>query len=251
MRKEIIPVWISLIPVHVLPDYLPLLEDFGIRRIVVLSTTSRFTKIKSADKSERELAARIQEAEDRLAQWASSHRVEWTILQPTLIYDLGKDRNVTEIAGFIRRFGFFPVLGAAKGMRQPIAAVDVAKSCLQVLESPKTVDRCYVIAGRETMTYREMVHRVFEAMGKKPRILAIPLALFRIGIGMVRLIPRFSNWNTAMAERMNHDLTFDCVQAVKDFGFAPCRFLEDPGTEKKTMRTSGESLRQQTDCKKN
>ncbi len=59
--------------------------------------------------------------------------VEWVILRPTLIYGHGRDKNITEIARFIRRFGFFPLLGKANGLRQPIHVEDVAEACFAAL----------------------------------------------------------------------------------------------------------------------
>lgn len=92
----------------------------------------------------------------------------WVILRPTLIYGRGRDRNITVIARFIRRFGFFPVLGRATGLRQPVHAEDVALACHRALEAPAATNRAYNISGGETVTYREMVRRVFLALEGGP-----------------------------------------------------------------------------------
>ena len=96
-----------------------MLERYGACRVVALSSTSRFTKDDSSDPEEQAIALRLADAEARVQAWAASHGVEWVILRPTLIYGLGRDKNIAEIARFIRRFGFFPLFGKAKGLRQP------------------------------------------------------------------------------------------------------------------------------------
>ena len=87
------------------------------------------------------------------------------------------DRNVTMIARFIRRFGFFPLVGNGKGYRQPVHADDVAAACLMVLNRPITFNRNYNLSGGQTLTFREMVEAIFLALDKKPRIVSIPLIL--------------------------------------------------------------------------
>ncbi|MDI6746185.1 MAG: hypothetical protein QMD17_03475 [Rhodocyclaceae bacterium] len=89
-------------------------------------------------------------------------------LPPTLIYGLGRDKNIAEMARFIRRFGFFPVLGKATGLRQPIHTADVAGACLGALRAPDAANRDYNISGGETFAYRDMVARVFVAVGHAP-----------------------------------------------------------------------------------
>jgi nucleoside-diphosphate-sugar epimerase len=216
--------WICVAPIWVLSEHFPLLEASGARRVVVLSSTSRFTKVGSGDTAETTVAMRLIEAEDRFVAWAKSRGVEWVILRPTLIYGLGQDKNISEIARFIRRFGFFPVLGRAQGLRQPIHAEDVAAACVSALQAPDASNRAYNISGGETLTYRDMVARVFAALGRHPRLLAVPLWAFRLAVSMLRHLPRYRQWSAAMAERMNRDLVFDHTEAGRDIGFKPRLF---------------------------
>ena len=216
--------WLCAAPIWVLPEHFTLLESSGAQRIVVLSSTSRFTKEESQDKGEKATAARLIEGEERLKIWAASRGIEWIILRPTLIYGHGQDKNISEIVRFIRQFGFFPLLGKANGLRQPIHVKDVAKACLAALESPAASNHAYNISGEETLPYREMVNRVFAALHRSPRMLTIPFAVFNLAVTCMRLLPRYEHWSVAMAERMNSDLVFDHSDAEKDFGFSPRPF---------------------------
>lgn len=213
--------WICVAPIWVLPEHFPMLEAHGVRRIVALSSTSRFTKGDSVDAGEQVTARRLAVAEGELKAWAEQHGIEWIVLRPTLIYGLGQDKNIAEIARFIRRFGFFPLLGRAEGLRQPIHAEDVAEACAAALLKTEITNRDYNITGSETIPYREMVGRVFAAMNRPARFVSVPLWAFRLAVAFVRLIPRYRHWSFAMAERMSSDLVFDATDAVSDFGFNP------------------------------
>jgi nucleoside-diphosphate-sugar epimerase len=150
--------------------------------------------------------------------------VEWVILRPTLIYGRGRDKNVCEIARFIRRFGFFPLFGPAQGLRQPVHAEDLAAACLAAADAPAAANRAYNLSGGETLRYRDMVGRIFVALNRRPRLLPVPLGAFRTMLAAMRLLPRYRHWSAAMAERMNRDLVFDHAEAVRDLRFAPRPF---------------------------
>ena len=216
--------WISLLPIWILPDYFSLLDSCGARRVVVLSSTSRFTKTDSSDPSEQRVAARLAAGEQGLIDWAEKKGIDWVILRPTLIYGSGRDKNISSIAAVIRRCGFFPLLGAAQGSRQPIHASYVAIACLQALRHSGLVNQAYNISGSETLTYKEMVRRVFVAMGREPRFSRVPSVVFRLTLALLHLLPRFRGVTVGMAERMNRDMIFDHSDARRDFGFKPGSF---------------------------
>lgn len=225
---ERIDLWICAAPIWVLAEHFGFLAASGVRRLVAVSSTSRFTKDGSEDPAERELASRLAKAEEDLRVWAYSHQIEWNILRPTLIYGFGRDQNVAEISRFIKRFRFFPVFGRAEGLRQPVHVLDVANACTSVLLKSELRDRQFDISGGERITYREMCVRIFDAMSTPPRFLTIPLWLFRIGVSFVRLLPRYKKWSVGMAVRMNQDLVFDHSAASREFGYSPRSFVLGP-----------------------
>lgn len=223
-EKTKIPVWLCVAPIWILPEYFDLILAYGVRRIVVLSSTSRFTKNTSFDFNERKIASQLIKGEELVQTWAAAHGIEWIILRPTLIYGYGQDKNVAEIARFIRRFGFFPVFGSAKGLRQPIHVEDVASACVAALSSLNLTGCSYNLTGGEILPYREMVKRVFETLKRTPRLLTVPLWFFQMVILGLRWLPRYKHWTTAMAKRMNQDLIFDSSDAKRDLNFSPRSF---------------------------
>jgi nucleoside-diphosphate-sugar epimerase len=216
--------WICAAPIHVLPEYFSFIEASGANRVVALSSTSRFTKIESSDRNERDAVQRLIAAEDEFQSLARRRGVAWVILRPTLIYGWGRDRNVTEIARFVRRFGFFPLWGEARGLRQPIHVDDVAQVCANALQDSAPAGSAYDISGAEVLSYRAMVARICAAMGQPARMLEIPLPVFRFAVTLLRILPRYRGWSGAMAQRMSQDMAFDHSKAAAELGFRPRPF---------------------------
>lgn len=216
--------WVALCPIWVLEEHFLRLEAAGVTRLVALSSTSRFTKQASADAGERETAATLEAAEATLLAWAGRSGVAATILRPTLIYDGIHDRNIAMMKAWIGRWGFFPLVGAAVGLRQPVHVDDVAAACVAALAaaSPRPA---YDLSGAEALPYRRMVARVFESMGKRPRVVSLPRWLVRAGILPLRALPRYRHITAAMFDRMNEDLAFDHSAAARDLGFSPRPFV--------------------------
>ena len=64
----------------------------------------------------------------------------------------------------------FPLDGQADGLRQPVHAEDVATACVSALTMPAEANRTYNLSDGETLSYREMVCRVFATVGKLPHL---------------------------------------------------------------------------------
>lgn len=217
-------VLIHAAPLWLLPDMLEPLSRRGLRHVIAFGSTSRFTKAASKNTKEQALANRLLEAEKALSDQCERLGIAWTLFRPTMIYGCGRDRNITTIARFIGSFGFFPVLGEGLGLRQPVHAEDLAAACMAAINQPATRNRAYNLSGGETLSYRKMVEAVFHGLGKKPRLLSIPLPLFKGGIAVLSLLPRYRHLSGEMASRMNENLCFDHAEATRDFGYRPRKF---------------------------
>jgi nucleoside-diphosphate-sugar epimerase len=196
----------------------------GLRRVVAFGSTSRFTKERSSDPRERALAARLAAAEAAVEDACAAASVPWTILRPTLIYGGGFDRNVSTIAAFVRRFGFFPVIDGGRGRRQPVHADDLAAASLALLDRAPAISRAYDLSGASTLSYREMVKTICHGLGCRPRIWDVPRPLVKAVLPLARVVPAFRHLSPAMADRMGEDLCFDHGAAARDFGYAPRPF---------------------------
>jgi len=84
-------------------------------------------------------------------------------LRPTLIYGFGRNKDISKITGFTRRFDFFPNFGQDKGLRQPFHAEDVAVIRVSKLPAPHTVNSAYNTSRNEMLTIRKLSVRAFKS----------------------------------------------------------------------------------------
>lgn len=208
--------------VGLLADALPFIATPALERVVAFTSTSIETKINSEIPEERELLQRLADGEKRLEAVCGANGVKWTILRPTLIYAEGRDGNVTRLAHFITRFGVLPLMGSGNGLRQPVHAEDLALGAIAAAASSAAVNNIYAVPGGEILSYREMVGRIFDALGKPRRIYSAPPQLWRLAFTLAK--PLMPNANLAMGNRMSKDMVFDAQPAVADFGWAPRSF---------------------------
>ena len=213
----------SLVPLPALPNLIDRMAD--IELLIALSTSSVTYKTKSTDPKERCMAEAVSAAKRKIELTCRDRSTRWTILRPTLIYDPGRDRNVTAIAAFIRRFGAFPIIWPGTGLRQPIHAAEVAQAMFAALTADDARGTVLDLPGGETLTYREMVRRIFNSLGRRPVLLYLPLSPARMAFGAWKTVTGVQ-YSAAALERMNTDLVFNSrpmqdVLGMKPRPFAP------------------------------
>ena len=217
-------------PIWLLPPHIALLAGTPLKRIVVFSSTSVLSKKASPDPREQALVESLKNAEQALMTQCAQYDMALTILRPSLIYGYGRDQNVSHIARFIRRWRFMLLVGQASGKRQPVHADDLVSACLAVLGNSNTIGQAYNLAGKDVLTYRQMVEAIFHGLKMQPRVIKLPLAPFRWALSLAARVGNFA-YTAEMANRMNQDMSYDIVAAKVDFGFKPQGFLENPSRD--------------------
>lgn len=218
---------VSLLPLWLLPALIECVAKAGVRRVIAFSSTSAESKARSPVEAEQQLAAKLRAAETDFAAECLRCGVAYTIFRPTMIYGAGRDKNLSQIAAFIKRFGFFVVFGGGSGLRQPVHAADAARACRLALGNPSTYAKTYYISGGEVVPYREMVSRVFLSLNRRPAIFDVPLVMLKAALVLAKLIPGYRDVNAGMLLRMTEDLNFDHTEARADFGYDPRPLLLD------------------------
>ena len=222
LKLRAVEVLFCTVDIELLADAIPYLDVTSLKRVVAFTSTSIVTKIESEIPAERELLRRLADGERRLIAACEQRGIEWTILRPTLIYAEGRDGNISRLARLILKFSFLPLMGRAKGLRQPVHAEDLAIGAIQAAGSQQAINKTYALPGGETLTYREMIGRIFDALGKSRRIIAFPPWLWEAAFALAK--PFLLNANAAMGRRMAKDMTFDPSSAIGDFGWNPRSF---------------------------
>ncbi|PJK07042.1 nucleoside-diphosphate sugar epimerase [Lysobacteraceae bacterium NML71-0210] len=193
-------------------------------RVIAFGSTSLKVKQDSIDVAEREMVARLGQAEGRLIEACTRQGGALTLLRPTLVYGADMDKSLTRIAALAARFGHFVLPRTARGLRQPVHVDDLADAALACLHRNGTIGRSYDLPGGETLNYIDMVRRVLANIDPAPCLHLVPLPVFSALLWLARASGKVNGFNDAMLARMQQDLVFDSQPAREDFGYAPRAF---------------------------
>lgn len=193
-------------------------------RVVAIGSTSVHCKADSPDAAERDLAARLHEAESRLSAAAADRGTALTLLRPTLIYGHPGDRSLSRLVGLARRFRWLPLPRGARGLRQPVHVEDLAATVLHCLRSPVACAGAYDLGGGEVLAYDEMVRRCLAAGAPGARLVRVPDGLFRAGVRVLRGGGVLGEAGEGVLARLDRDLVFDLEPARQALGYHPRPF---------------------------
>jgi NADH dehydrogenase len=110
--------------------------------------------------------------------------LSYAILRPAVLFGR-EDILINNIAFVLRRLPIFGVFGDGRYRIQPIHVDDLAKLAVQRGERRENV--IIDAIGPETFTYRELVERIGEIIGKKRPIVPVPIWL---GLAVARVMGR-------------------------------------------------------------
>lgn len=220
---EAVDVLVSAGPIGLPPALLARCPN--LRRLVCFSSSSVLVKADSPFPPERAMMCSMAAAEQQLKDTCLHLGISLWLLRPTLIYGCGLDRNVSRLAGLARRFRVVPVAGPARGLRQPVHADDLAALAARIVTGDAVVGLESEVAGGEVLTYREMVERVFDAFGLRPRVPGLPPALLALAVRVAGALSGSAELNAGIVVRQNLDLLFDdsAVRSVLDYHPRPFR----------------------------
>ncbi|MBN2489280.1 MAG: NAD(P)H-binding protein [Planctomycetes bacterium] len=139
-------------------------RDAGVRRVVHISITNP-----SEDSALEYFAGKA-----RLERALIESGLSYAILRPAILFG-NEDILVNNIAWTLRKLPVFGVFGSGNYRLQPIHVEDLA--ALAVREGESAENRIVDAIGPETFTFRELVARIGEIIGKRRPIVSVPPAV--------------------------------------------------------------------------
>ncbi|MEE4384703.1 MAG: NAD(P)H-binding protein [Pseudomonadales bacterium] len=149
----------------------------GVEQIVCLQGPRRCDGSRSADRGPR----------GDVVEALAAHGVPVTVLHAGLIVAPG-GTMLRLLRDTVVRLPLVPVPGWASHRRQPIAATDVARAVDYCLGNTATHHGRFSIGGPELMDVPQLLSRVAEAFGRRPRIVtlrSLPAPLYAIALRCV------------------------------------------------------------------
>ncbi len=190
----------------------------GVEWLVMVHTTGRYSKYKSASEEYIRIEEAILSMRDKIGV---------TVLRPTMIYGSSRDRNMWKLVDFLHRHTLFPLFGAGANLMQPVHARDLGNAYYDVLANrERTFNRDYNLPGKRPISYLDLVRRVSRTLGRRNVIVKVPLPLSILGAKLYNAVSRTPVISVEQVLRMQEDKAFEYTDAVRDFGYAPLSFEE-------------------------
>jgi len=205
---------IHLVNIRYSPQIITACQQVGVKRVVFVNTTGIFSQHQEYSCLYKQLERGIE-----------ASTLDYTIVRPTMIYGNGQDKNIHKLIKLLKVLRIFPIIGDGKSLMQPIYAGDLAKVIKLGLDKPTAIRQAYNVAGKEALSYRELLENISDAMGRTTRFIHVPfflaLILGRIGdylpLGFIKTEP---------IRRLREDKAFDYSKAKNELGFNPLSFEE-------------------------
>jgi nucleoside-diphosphate-sugar epimerase len=103
---------------------------------------------------------------------------------------------------------------------------DVAQALVSCLSSDNTIGKSYNIAGKQALTYNDVIDTIAKEMNKRVWKIHVPS---KPVVSLLRFFERIRIPFPIKAEqvlRLNENKDFSYLEAQKDFGFSPLSFEE-------------------------
>lgn len=189
-------------------------EEAGIKRAVFVSTTAVFTTLAAGSKAVRLAAEQV----------VHDSALDWTIVRPTMIYGTPADRNMARLLKLLRRSPVMPLPGGGRRLQQPVHVDDLAQAIVAAVESPLAAGRDYDLAGPEPLSLREVISQAAAAVGRSPRLVAVPLVPAVAALGLYERLASNPRITSEQLRRLGEDKAFDITDARRDLNFDPRPF---------------------------
>jgi NADH dehydrogenase len=126
------------------------------------------------------------------SKWAAEEIVrrsglDWTIFRPSIIY--GPDDQFINLFARISKFSpVLPVIGGGQSKLQPVPVADVASSFVRALMEPQSIGQTYDLAGRDILSFVEVLDAILAVTNRKRLKLPIPMGLARFQAAALEFI---------------------------------------------------------------
>ena len=209
------------------PTLLEAMRRTKVRRVIVVGTTSAHSAYEFRSGPGLRMERLVRES-----------GLDYTIVRPSMIYGSELDKNMHRLLRFLDRSPVFLIFGSGKNLWQPVYYEDCARGVYEALVRP-AAGRSYDLPGAEPLTYLDLVKTAASALGRKPRIVRLPLEPVRRTVAAAERLRLPLPIRSDQVLRLREDKAYSCEKARRDLGYAPRPFREGIALEVARLRELG------------
>jgi uncharacterized protein YbjT (DUF2867 family) len=175
----------------------------------------------------------------RMEKLVHNSGLEYTIVRPAMIYGSELDKNMHRLLRFLNRSPIFPIFGSGENLWQPVYYEDCARGVYEALVRSAAVGQCYDLPGAEPLTYLQLVKTAAGALGKKLRVIRLPLEPVHRALAAAEKLRLPLPIKSEQVLRLHEDKAYPYEKARKELGYAPLPFHEGIALEVARLRELG------------
>jgi uncharacterized protein YbjT (DUF2867 family) len=175
----------------------------------------------------------------RMEELVRESGLRYTIARPSMIYGSELDKNMHRLLRFLDRSPAFPMFGSGENLWQPVYHEDCARGVYEALVRSAAMGQSYDLPGAEPLTYLELVKSAAGALGRKPRIVRLPLEPVRRALVAAERLRLPFPIGSEQVLRLGEDKAYPYDRAKRDLGYAPRPFREGIALEVARLRELG------------
>lgn len=210
------------------PQVLSAMQRHAIKRLIIVGSTSVHSAYEHRSGWRRKMETLVRES-----------GLDWTIVRPTMIYGSELDKNMHKLLRFLDRSPVYPMFGPGTNLWQPVYYKDLALGIVAAVETPEAIHQSYDLPGAEPLEYLDLVKTAARALGRKPRIIRLPLDPVRRTLNLAELTRLPLPIKSEQVMRLNEDKAYPYEEACRDLDYAPMTFQEGIMLEVARLRKIG------------
>lgn len=152
------------------------------------------------------------EAEQGLRALAAESGLEAVIIRPVLVYGPGVKANFRSVMSWLNR-GVPSPLGGLCNRRSLVGLDNLVDLILTCIDHPAAANQTFLVSDGEDLSTTQLLQRMAQALGRSPRLLAVPAFLLEAAAAMLG--------KRAMAQRLCDSLQVDIGKTRDCLGWVP------------------------------
>jgi nucleoside-diphosphate-sugar epimerase len=152
------------------------------------------------------------QAEQLLAETAASTGMQAVVVRSPLVYGPGVRANFLRLLRWVDRERWLP-FAAIRNQRSLVSVWNLCDLLAQVLDRPTSAGHTWMVSDGQDISTPDLVRRIARAMGRRARLLPVPVPLLRLAGGLLG--------RKAEMRRLCGSLTVDIAQTRERLGWSP------------------------------
>ena len=152
------------------------------------------------------------EAEQQLRKLSAETGMEVVIIRPVLVYGPGVKANFLNMMKWLYKGAPLP-LGAIHNKRSLVALDNLIDLIVTCIDHPRAANQTFLVSDGEDLSTTELLQRMSQALGKRPRLLPVPAWMLETAAKVVG--------KQSIAQRLCGSLQVDISYTRERLGWTP------------------------------